>query len=68
MLVNTFLYLNSLFVLTRVGIGDLVDFIRIEPDFSLAAVEDRGGQTFLVAQVDPEERKKPNQLITQVIV
>lgn len=42
-----------IWMLTGVGVRDLIDFIRIKPDFSLATVEDRGCEAFLVAQVDP---------------
>lgn len=39
--------------LTGVGIGDFVDFIRVEPDLALPAADNRGGQTLLSSKVDP---------------
>jgi hypothetical protein len=33
--------------LTRVGVGDLVDLVRIEPNLSLTALEDGGSKTLL---------------------
>lgn len=33
--------------LTRVGVGDLVDLIRIEPNLSLTTLEDGGSETLL---------------------
>lgn len=40
-------------MLTGVGVGDFIDLVRVEPNFTLATVEDRGCEAFLVAQVDP---------------
>ena len=39
--------------LTRVGIGDFVDFVRVEPDLALPAADHGGGQTLLSSKVDP---------------
>ena len=39
--------------LTGVGIGDFVDFVRVQPDLALAAANDRGGQALLCSKVDP---------------
>ena len=39
--------------LTRVGIADFTDFIRIEPDLALAAANDTGSKAFLCRKVDP---------------
>ena len=44
--------------LTGVGIGDFVDFVRIQPDLALAATDDRGGQTLLSSKVDPVKNFK----------
>ena len=38
-------------VLTRVGVADFSGLIRIEPNFTLAAVEDLGGKGLLRAEV-----------------
>jgi len=39
-------------VLARVGVGDLVGFIGIEPNLSLATFEDAGGESLLAAKVN----------------
>ena len=39
--------------LAGVGVGDLVYFVRVEPDFALAAADDGGGETLLGAEIDP---------------
>lgn len=39
--------------LAGVGVGDLVDLVRIEPDLALAAVGDAGSQALLGTEVDP---------------
>ena len=41
--------------LARVGIGDFVDLVGIEPDLALATADDGGRQTLLSAKVDPTE-------------
>lgn len=41
--------------LARVGVGDLVDFVRVQPDLALAAVSDGGRQALLSAKIDPGE-------------
>ena len=35
--------------LARVGVGDLVDFVGVEPDFALTAASDRGSEPLLSA-------------------
>lgn len=35
--------------LARVGVGNFIDFIRIEPDLALAAARYGGGEPFLSA-------------------
>lgn len=44
--------------LAGVGIGDLVDLVRVEPDLTLAAADHGGGEALLGAKVDPVGRKK----------
>lgn len=39
--------------LAGVGVGDLVDLVGVEPDLSLAAANNGGGQALLGAKVDP---------------
>jgi len=39
--------------LTRVGVGDLVNFVRVQPDLALAAVGHGGRQALLSAEVHP---------------
>lgn len=39
--------------LARVGVGDFVHFIGIEPDLALAAANDRGREALLGAEIDP---------------
>lgn len=39
--------------LARVGVGDFVHFIRVEPDLALATADDGGRQALLSAKVDP---------------
>ena len=41
--------------LTRVGVGDFVNFIWVKPDLTLAAANDRSCESFLSAQIDPRE-------------
>lgn len=33
--------------LTRVGVGDFIDFVRVEPDLALTAARDGGGEPLL---------------------
>lgn len=40
-------------VLTRVGVADLVDFIWVKPDLSLAAAENACCEAFLGTKIDP---------------
>ena len=39
--------------LARVGVGDFVDFIGVEPDLALSASDDGGGEPLLSAEVHP---------------
>ena len=41
--------------LAGVGVGDLVDLVRVEPDLALATVGHGGRQALLGAEVDPGE-------------
>ena len=40
--------------LTRVGVGDLVHFVRVEPDLAFAAVGHGRREALLRAEVHPE--------------
>lgn len=42
--------------LAGVCVGDLADFVGVEPDFALAAADDGGGEALLGAEVDPVEK------------
>lgn len=39
--------------LARVGVGDLVDLVGVEPDLALTAADDRRGKALLSSQIDP---------------
>lgn len=39
--------------LARVGVGDFVHFIGVEPDLALAAANDGGREALLGAEIDP---------------
>ena len=39
--------------LTRVGVGNLGNLVRVEPNLALSALQDGGGQTFLTVQRNP---------------
>jgi hypothetical protein len=39
--------------LAGICVGDLVDFVGVEPDFAFAAADDRGGKALLGAEIDP---------------
>ena len=39
--------------LARIGVGDFVDFIGIEPDLALAAANYRGREALLRPEIDP---------------
>jgi len=39
--------------LSGIGVGDLVDFVRIKPDLALAAANDGRSQALLGAKIDP---------------
>ena len=41
--------------LAGIGVGDFVDFVRVEPDLAFAAVGDGGRETLLGAEVHPVE-------------
>ena len=41
--------------LAGVGVGDLIDFVRVEPDLALAAVGYGRRQALLRAEIDPSE-------------
>ena len=43
--------------LTRVGVGDLVHLIRVEPHFALAAADHGGREALLGTEVDPISSK-----------
>lgn len=43
--------------LARVGVGDLVDLVGVEPDLALAAAEDISREALLSSQVDPVEQR-----------
>lgn len=47
--------------LARVGVGDLVHLIGVEPDLALAAADHGGGEALLGAKVDPVLKKKSSQ-------
>jgi hypothetical protein len=40
-------------VSTRVGVGDLIDLIGIEPNLSLTTLEDGGSETLLDKKANP---------------
>lgn len=40
-------------ILTRVGIGDLIDLVRVKPDLSLTTLKDASSQALLTTQVHP---------------
>ena len=44
--------------LAGVCVGDLVDLVRVEPDFTLAASDDRCGEALLSAEIDPVREMK----------
>ena len=54
--------------LARVGIGDFVHFVRIQPDLAFAAAGDRGGEPFLGAKIDPSERISVSWMISHAVV
>lgn len=39
--------------LARVGVGNFIHFIRVEPDLALATTNHGGREAFLGAEVDP---------------
>lgn len=44
--------------LARVGVGDLVHFVRVEPDLAFAAADYSGGEALLGCEVHPDRRDK----------
>lgn len=46
--------------LTRVGVGDLVHLIRVEPHFALAAADHGGREALLGTEVDPISSERKN--------
>jgi len=46
--------------LTRVGVADLVDLVRVEPDLALTTANHGGGEALLSGEVDPEENEQKN--------
>jgi hypothetical protein len=48
--------------LTGVGVGDLVDLVRVEPHFALSAADHGGREALLGTEVDPISSEKKNQL------
>lgn len=42
--------------LAGVGVGNLADLVRVEPDLAFAAVGDRGREALLSAEVYPDRR------------
>ena len=41
--------------LAGIGVGDFVDFVRVEPDLALATAYNRGREPLLCTQVDPRD-------------
>lgn len=41
--------------LAGVGVGDLVDLIRVEPNLALATSNHGGGEALLSTEIDPKE-------------
>lgn len=39
--------------LPRIGIADLADFVRIEPNLALPTAHNRGGKALLSSKIDP---------------
>ena len=54
--------------LAGIGVADLVDFVGVEPDLSLAAADDRGREALLSTKVDPRRRGKRCQRLAKGIV
>ena len=44
--------------LARVGGGDFVDLVGVEPDLPFSAADHGGGQALLGGEVDPAEKRK----------
>ena len=42
--------------LAGIGVGDFVDFVRVEPDLALAAVGHRRREALLRAKIHPERK------------
>lgn len=45
--------------LTRVGIGDFVDFVRVKPDLALPTTHNRGSEPLLSTKINPRDLKAP---------
>ena len=54
--------------LTRVGIGDFVDFVGVEPDLALSAANHGGGETLLCTEVDPISENGVSACILPAVV
>lgn len=54
--------------LARVGVGQLVDLVGVEPDLALAAACDRGRQALLRAEVDPVKNQLLGNVLANVFV
>ena len=48
--------------LAGVGVADLVDLIRVEPDLALTAADYGSGEALLSGEIDPGERSKMSVL------
>lgn len=45
-------------VLARVGVGDFINLVRVEPNLTLAALEDGSGQALLGTKICPGKKGK----------
>ena len=50
--------------LSGVGVGDFVDFVRVEPDFAFAASDHGGRKALLGTEIDPMEE---NEIVSDSI-
>lgn len=46
---------------TRVGVTDLIHFVRVQPDLAFAAVHNGRCETLLSAEIDPVENRRAHQ-------
>lgn len=44
--------------LAGIGVGNLVDFVRVEPDLAFAAAYNGGGEPLLGAEIDPVKEEE----------